>query len=209
MSISHNDEHGARTSHHTHCCIGACCATHYATGDVGTLYLPVYIRLVVCCLELTSVGVWHVCANGLDNLGNMASDKEMLPNIQRDCFPYLIRHWYSLSIDECKDFVVVHHRVHAFNPQCVNRAIKHNPFFFWLLICQHRNVLLQWISGYKEVKPNSLIAFFFWLFICRQSNLLLQWTSGYKRRSLMAEWLEQVSQWHKMHYDLEGRTWGA
>ena len=33
MSFSHYDEHGARTSHHMHCCIEACRATHYATGD--------------------------------------------------------------------------------------------------------------------------------------------------------------------------------
>ena len=30
---SHYDEVGARTSHHTHCCIGARRATHCATGD--------------------------------------------------------------------------------------------------------------------------------------------------------------------------------
>ena len=33
MSFSHYDEDGARTSHHTHCCIGARRATHCATGD--------------------------------------------------------------------------------------------------------------------------------------------------------------------------------
>ena len=33
MSFSHYDEHRARTSHHTHCCIGARRATHCATGD--------------------------------------------------------------------------------------------------------------------------------------------------------------------------------
>ena len=33
MSLSRYDEDGARTSHHTHCCIGARRATHCATGD--------------------------------------------------------------------------------------------------------------------------------------------------------------------------------
>ena len=33
MSFSHYDEDGARTSHRTHCCIGARRATHCATGD--------------------------------------------------------------------------------------------------------------------------------------------------------------------------------
>ena len=33
MSFSHFDEDGARTSHRTHCCIGARRATHCATGD--------------------------------------------------------------------------------------------------------------------------------------------------------------------------------
>ena len=33
MSFSRYDEDGARTSHHTHCCIGARRATHCATGD--------------------------------------------------------------------------------------------------------------------------------------------------------------------------------
>ena len=33
MSFSRYDEHGARTSHHMHCCIGARRATHYTTGD--------------------------------------------------------------------------------------------------------------------------------------------------------------------------------
>ena len=34
MSFSPYDEDGARTSHRTHCCIGARRATHCATGDV-------------------------------------------------------------------------------------------------------------------------------------------------------------------------------
>ena len=33
MSFSRYDEDGARTSHHTHCCIGARRATHSTTGD--------------------------------------------------------------------------------------------------------------------------------------------------------------------------------
>ena len=33
MSFSRYDEDGARTSHHTHCCIGARRAAHCATGD--------------------------------------------------------------------------------------------------------------------------------------------------------------------------------
>ena len=33
MSFSHYDEDGARTSHRTHCCIGARRATHCAMGD--------------------------------------------------------------------------------------------------------------------------------------------------------------------------------
>ena len=33
MSFSRYDEDGARTSHHTHCCIGARRATHCALGD--------------------------------------------------------------------------------------------------------------------------------------------------------------------------------
>ena len=33
MSFSRYDEDGARTSHHTHYCIGDHCATHCATGD--------------------------------------------------------------------------------------------------------------------------------------------------------------------------------
>ena len=36
MSFSHYDEDGARTSHRTHCCIGARRATHCATGDDTT-----------------------------------------------------------------------------------------------------------------------------------------------------------------------------
>ena len=33
MSFSRYDKDRARTSHHTHCCIGARRATHCATGD--------------------------------------------------------------------------------------------------------------------------------------------------------------------------------
>ena len=33
MSFSRYDEDGVRTSHHTHCCIGARRATHCAKGD--------------------------------------------------------------------------------------------------------------------------------------------------------------------------------
>ena len=36
MSFSRYDEDRARTSHHTHCCIGARHATHCATGDDNT-----------------------------------------------------------------------------------------------------------------------------------------------------------------------------
>ena len=39
MSFSRYDEDGARTSHHTHCCIGSRRATHCATGD------DIYIKL--------------------------------------------------------------------------------------------------------------------------------------------------------------------
>ena len=34
MSFSRYDEDGALTSHLTHCCIGARCVTHCATGDI-------------------------------------------------------------------------------------------------------------------------------------------------------------------------------
>ena len=37
MSFSRNDEDGARTSHHTHCCIGAHRATHCATGNTSMM----------------------------------------------------------------------------------------------------------------------------------------------------------------------------
>ena len=43
MSFSRYDEHGARTSHHMHRCIGARRATHYATGDDQIWYVLVLI----------------------------------------------------------------------------------------------------------------------------------------------------------------------
>ena len=49
MSFSHYDEHGARTSHHTHCCIGARRATHYATEDDECVqYYPKGGEIVAC-----------------------------------------------------------------------------------------------------------------------------------------------------------------
>ena len=39
MSFSCYDEDGARTSHHTHCCIGARRTAHCATGDDAILVL--------------------------------------------------------------------------------------------------------------------------------------------------------------------------
>ena len=38
MSFSRYDEDGARTSHHTHCCIGARRATHCAMGHEQIVY---------------------------------------------------------------------------------------------------------------------------------------------------------------------------
>ena len=54
MSFSHYVEDGARTSHHTHCCIGARRATHCATGDYNSRHGPsfkasiatIYIQLM-------------------------------------------------------------------------------------------------------------------------------------------------------------------
>lgn len=47
---------------------------------------------------------------------------------------YQFGHGDSLSVDECEDFVVIHYRVHALDPQCVHWPIKHNPLLIRLLI---------------------------------------------------------------------------
>ena len=46
----------------------------------------------------------------------------------------LVGHGNALTIDERKDLVVIHDRVHGLDPQSVNRSIKHNPLEVWLLI---------------------------------------------------------------------------
>ena len=47
---------------------------------------------------------------------------------------HLIRHGDTFTVDEGENLVVVHHRVHALNPQGVHRPVKHNPFLLWFLI---------------------------------------------------------------------------
>lgn len=41
--------------------------------------------------------------------------------------PHLFWHGDSVSVDECEHFVVVHHRVHALDPQSVHWSVKHDP----------------------------------------------------------------------------------
>lgn len=47
---------------------------------------------------------------------------------------HLFRHGDSLSIDERKHLVVIHNRVHALDPQSVNRPVKQNPLLVLGLI---------------------------------------------------------------------------
>lgn len=42
--------------------------------------------------------------------------------------PHLFWHGDSVSVDEREHFVVVHHRVHALDPQSVHWSVKHDPF---------------------------------------------------------------------------------
>ncbi|KAH3750447.1 hypothetical protein DPMN_184970 [Dreissena polymorpha] len=49
---------------------------------------------------------------------------------QRD----LVGHGNTLAVDESEDLVVVHHGVHALDPQRVYGAVKHQPLLIRLLI---------------------------------------------------------------------------
>ncbi len=61
---------------------------------------------------------------------------------------YLFGHGDSLSVDECEDFVVIHYRVHALDPQRVHWPVKHNPLLIRLLIWvrPHREEVLVLLS---------------------------------------------------------------
>lgn len=48
--------------------------------------------------------------------------------------PHLLRHRDALPIDEGEDFVVVHDRVHALDPQRVHGAVEKDPLLVRLLI---------------------------------------------------------------------------
>lgn len=61
----------------------------------------------------------------------------MVKNARESSFlicSHLLGHRDPLAIDECKHFVVIHHRVHALNPQCVNGPVEHDPLLTWFLI---------------------------------------------------------------------------
>ena len=48
----------------------------------------------------------------------------------------LLGHGDALSVDERQDLVVVHHRVHALDPQRVDRPVEHQPLLVRLLVCE-------------------------------------------------------------------------
>ena len=47
---------------------------------------------------------------------------------------YLVRHGDTFTVDESEDFIVVHDRVHALDPQSVDRTIENDPLLIWFLI---------------------------------------------------------------------------
>ena len=76
MSFSHYDEDGARTSHHTHCCMGARRATQCTTGDdLWIHFLKIYfdlwihffffffLKILIASMshsyKPTRLGTWH------------------------------------------------------------------------------------------------------------------------------------------------------
>lgn len=67
------------------------------------------------------------------SLENSANGSTLVESLIK-MFSHLIRHGDSVSIDECQYLVVIHNRVHALNPQSVNRSVKHNPLLIRGLI---------------------------------------------------------------------------
>lgn len=47
---------------------------------------------------------------------------------------HLLWHGDPVPVDECEHFVVVHHRVHALDPQSVHRSVKHDPLLVRALV---------------------------------------------------------------------------
>lgn len=48
--------------------------------------------------------------------------------------PHLLWHGDPVSVDECEHFVVVHHRVHALDPQSVHWSVEHDPLLIRALV---------------------------------------------------------------------------
>ena len=48
---------------------------------------------------------------------------------------YLVGHGDTFAVDERQDLVVVHHRVHALDPERVDGAVEHQPLLVQLLVC--------------------------------------------------------------------------
>ena len=49
---------------------------------------------------------------------------------------YLVGHGDTFAVDERQDLVVVHHRVHALDPERVDRPVEHQPLLVRLLVCE-------------------------------------------------------------------------
>lgn len=47
---------------------------------------------------------------------------------------HLLGHRDTFTVNQRQDLVIVHHRVHALDPQCVHWPVKHQPLLVRLLI---------------------------------------------------------------------------
>ena len=47
----------------------------------------------------------------------------------------LFGHADAFAVDQCQHLIVVHHGVHALDPQRVDGSVEHDPLFVELLVC--------------------------------------------------------------------------
>ena len=99
MSFSRYDEDGARTSHHTHCCIGARRATHCATGD------DMYSIVLYCILLYYVLNKLQLVQNNAARL--VAREKEsshvtpLLKQLHWLPIEYRIKYKIVLNVYKC------------------------------------------------------------------------------------------------------------